>query len=67
MSAWEVMAIWFGVSMVGTPVIGYCLSVLAKSQTSRLESQVIQFRPQTAEKDTAPRWQPELGASVFRS
>ena len=61
------MAIWFGVSVVGTPVIGYGLSVLAKSQTSRLESQVIQFRPQPVEKDTAPRWQPELGASVFHS
>lgn len=57
------MAIWFGVSVVGTPAIGYGLSLLAKSQTSRMESRVIQFQPQ-AEKATARRWQPDLGASV---
>ncbi len=67
MSAWEILAIWFGGSVVFSPLIGYFLSILAEKQTATINAKVIQFRPRAARADAASGWQPDLGASAFRS
>ena len=61
MSAWELLGVWFGGSVLFTPLIGYFLGLLTGRQTAAVNASVVQF-PQPA-----PSRRTELRASRVTS
>ena len=65
MSAWEYLAVWFGVSVAFTPLIGYFLSHSSKAQlVDHDEAPAPQMA--RAHDDQALAWRGGLGVSAFR-